>query len=66
MSARGESLHSAQHGARKNTPKAGVTSLDKGLKANSDGSVDVYFGPKSPAGKRCNFNKFGWHLGNIS
>ncbi len=39
----------------KNTPKAGVTSLDKGLKANSDGSVDVYFGPKPPAGKNANW-----------
>ena len=32
----------------KNTPKAGVGSLDKGLKANSDGSTDVYFGRKPP------------------
>jgi hypothetical protein len=39
----------------KNTPKAGVTSLDKGLKTNSDGSVDVYFGPKPPAGKDANW-----------
>jgi hypothetical protein len=39
----------------KNTPKAGVTSLDQGLSANSDGSVDVYFGPKPPAGKDANW-----------
>ena len=39
----------------KNTPKAGVTSLDKGLKTNSDGSVDVYFGPNPPAGKDANW-----------
>jgi len=39
----------------KNTPKAGVTSLDKGLKTNSDGSVDVYFGPKPPSGKGANW-----------
>ncbi len=39
----------------RNTPKAGVTSLDKGLKTNSDGSVDIYFGPKAPAGKGANW-----------
>jgi hypothetical protein len=39
----------------KNMPKAGVTSLDKGLKTNSDGSVDVYFGPKPPAGMDANW-----------
>ena len=27
-----------------------VSSQDKGLKTNADGSVDVYFGPKAPAG----------------
>ncbi len=27
-----------------------VSSQDKGLKANSDGSVDVWFGPKAPVG----------------
>ena len=39
----------------RNTPKAGVTSLDKGLKANSDGSTDIYFGPKAPKGKEANW-----------
>jgi hypothetical protein len=39
----------------KSTPKAGVASLDKGLKTNSDGSVDIYFGPKAPAGKDANW-----------
>jgi hypothetical protein len=39
----------------KNTPKAGITSLDKGLKTNSDGSVDVHFGPKAPSGKAANW-----------
>jgi hypothetical protein len=39
----------------RNTPKAGVTSLDKGLKTNSDGSVDIYFGPKAPEGKDANW-----------
>jgi hypothetical protein len=42
-------------GFLKNMPKAGVTSLDKGLKMNSDGSVDVYFGPKPPAGMNANW-----------
>lgn len=27
-----------------------VSSQDKGIKVNADGSVDVYFGPKAPAG----------------
>ena len=27
-----------------------VSSQKKGIKINSDGSVDVYFGPKAPAG----------------
>jgi hypothetical protein len=37
------------------TPKPGVSSLDKGLKTNKDGSVDVYFGPQAPAGKEANW-----------
>lgn len=32
-----------------------VSSLDKGLTSNADGSVDVYFGPKSPAGLEHNW-----------
>lgn len=32
-----------------------VGSLTKGLLANADGSVDVYFGPKAPAGKENNW-----------
>jgi len=39
----------------KNTSKAGVSSLDKGLIKNSDGSVDVYFGPNAPEGKEANW-----------
>ena len=39
----------------KNTSKAGVSSLDKGLITNPDGSVDVYFGPKAPKGKEANW-----------
>jgi len=32
-----------------------VSSLDQGFKTNSDGSVDVYFGPKAPAGMEKNW-----------
>ena len=38
-----------------NTPKAGVSSLDKDLITNPDGTVDVYFGPKAPKGKEANW-----------
>ena len=32
-----------------------VSSQTKGLQTNADGSVDVYFGPKAPAGKESNW-----------
>ena len=32
-----------------------VSSQTKGLKANADGSVDVYFGPKAPPGEENNW-----------
>lgn len=32
-----------------------VSSQDKGVKVNADGSVDVYFGPKAPAGMERNW-----------
>lgn len=32
-----------------------VSSQDKNLQINADGSVDVYFGPKAPAGKESNW-----------
>jgi len=32
-----------------------VSSQDKGILVNSDGSVDVYFGPKAPTGKENNW-----------
>jgi len=38
-----------------NQPKAGVASSDKGLKVNADGTIDIYFGPKAPAGQRANW-----------
>ncbi len=41
-----------------------VSSQNKGLKVNADGSVDVYFGPKAPAGEENNWiqtaPKKGW------
>jgi hypothetical protein len=38
-----------------NTPKAGVSSLEKDLITNPDGTVDIYFGPKAPEGKEANW-----------
>lgn len=32
-----------------------VSSTDKDVQKNPDGSVDVYFGPKAPAGKEANW-----------
>ncbi len=32
-----------------------VSSQDKGVKINTDGSVDIYFGPKAPAGLENNW-----------
>jgi hypothetical protein len=43
-----------------------VGSLSKGLVANADGSVDVYFGPRAPAGKERNWAQTvpgkGWNV----
>ena len=43
-----------------------VSSLDKGLVTNTDGSVDVYFGPKAPAGMERNWIQTipgkGWNM----
>jgi hypothetical protein len=36
-------------------PRAGRSSQSQGLQTNSDGSVDVWFGPKPPAGKENNW-----------
>jgi len=38
----------------KNQPKAGIASSDKGVKVNDDGSIDIFFGPKAPAGQQAN------------
>jgi hypothetical protein len=43
-----------------------VSSLDKGLRVNDDGSVDVYFGPEAPAGMEKNWIQTipgkGWNM----
>ncbi len=38
-----------------NAPNLTLGSLDKGLSKNADGSVDLYFGPKAPAGHESNW-----------
>lgn len=38
-----------------NIDKSTVSSLDPQLQKNSDGSVDIHFGPKAPAGKASNW-----------
>ena len=39
----------------KDTPKAGVSSLDEGLVENDDGSVTVHFGTEPPEGNEANW-----------
>jgi hypothetical protein len=39
----------------KDVTKYGVASGHEGIKINEDGTVDVYFGPKSPEGKEANW-----------
>jgi hypothetical protein len=43
-----------------------MSSQTKGLKMNVDGSIDVYFGPKAPAGKESNWVQTvpgnGWNV----
>jgi len=38
-----------------NAPNLTLGSLDKDLKKNADGTVDIYFGPKPPAGEESNW-----------
>ena len=38
-----------------NAPNLTLGSLDKDLKKNTDGTVDIYFGPKPPAGQESNW-----------
>jgi hypothetical protein len=43
------------HALIRNLPRASRSSQTPGLQKNDDGSVDVYFGPKAPAGKESNW-----------
>jgi hypothetical protein len=45
----------ANHALIRNMQRASRASNDPGLQKNSDGSVDIYFGPKTPAGKDSNW-----------
>ena len=39
----------------RNLPHSSRSSQNPGLQKNADGSVDIYFGPKAPAGKETNW-----------
>jgi hypothetical protein len=43
------------HALIRNMPRASRSSQNADLQKNPDGSVDVYFGPKAPAGKESNW-----------
>jgi len=43
------------HALVKNMDKASVASISAGVQKNADGSVDLYFGAKAPAGKEANW-----------
>jgi hypothetical protein len=45
----------ATHGLIRDMPRSGRGSQSPGLQKNADGSVDLYFGPKAPAGKDANW-----------
>jgi hypothetical protein len=45
----------ATHGLIRNQSRAGRGSQSPGLQKYADGSVDIYFGPKAPAGKETNW-----------
>ncbi len=45
----------ATHGMIRDTKWASRSSQSPGLEKNADGSVDVHFGPKAPAGKESNW-----------
>ena len=45
----------ATHALIRNMPHASRSSQSPGLQTNADGSVDVYFAPKAPAGKESNW-----------
>ena len=43
------------HALVRDMPRASVASISPGLQKNTDGSVNVYFGPTAPAGKATNW-----------
>ncbi|HVY40518.1 MAG TPA: DUF1254 domain-containing protein [Polyangia bacterium] len=45
----------ATHALIREMPSAACSSVTPGLTNNADGSVDVFFGPKAPAGKEANW-----------
>jgi hypothetical protein len=45
----------ATHSFIHEMPKLACSSLTPGLTKNADGSMDIYFGPKAPAGKEANW-----------
>jgi len=45
----------ATHALIRNLPWSSRSSQTPGIQKNADGSVDVYFGPKAPAGKESNW-----------
>ena len=45
----------ATHALIREMPKLACSSLTPGLTKNADGSMDIYFGPKAPAGKEANW-----------
>ncbi|CAN7674543.1 DUF1214 domain-containing protein [Mesorhizobium sp. LjRoot246] len=45
----------ATHALIREAPSQGKSSQTEGLQTNSDGSVDLYFGPKAPPGKESNW-----------
>jgi hypothetical protein len=45
----------ATHGLIRNLPRSSQSSQNPEMQKNSDGSVDIYFGPKAPAGKESNW-----------
>ncbi|MGZ2506058.1 DUF1254 domain-containing protein [Rhizobium leguminosarum] len=45
----------ATHALIREMPKSDCSSLTPGLTKNADGSMDIYFGPKAPAGKEANW-----------
>jgi hypothetical protein len=45
----------ASHALIRDMPRSSRGSQSQGLQKNADGSVDIYFGPKAPAGKDSNW-----------